>query len=96
MTRYLKRAVETLILELSGEYPVILLAGPRQTGKTRMLQFLASGTSRGYVSLDDLTERSLAKRDPAMFLQMHPAPVLIDEVQYAPELFSQIKLAVDK
>ena len=96
MKRYLKRSLEPLVLELSKEYPAILLTGPRQTGKTRMLRHLAEGTARGYVSLDDITERALARQDPAMFLQMHPAPVLIDEVQYAPELFSQIKLSVDE
>ena len=95
MRPYLKRSLETLVAELSNEYPAILLTGPRQTGKTRMLKHLAEGTARGYVSLDDLTERTLARQDPAMFLQMHPSPVLIDEVQYAPELFSQIKHLVD-
>ena len=83
MKRYLTRSIETLVQEVSKEYPAMLLTGPRQTGKTRMLRHLAEGTPRGYVSLDDLTERALARRDPAMFLQMHPAPVLIDEVQYA-------------
>ena len=89
MKRYLKRSLEPLVLELSKEYPAILLTGPRQTGKTRMLRHLAEGTARGYVSLDDITERALARQDPAMFLQMHPAPVLIDEVQYAPEHIPQ-------
>ena len=92
---YISRLMEPLVLEVSKEYPAVLLVGPRQTGKTRMLQRLAEGTDRGYVSLDDLTNRALAKQDPAMFLQLHPAPVLIDEGQYAPELFSQIKLAAD-
>ncbi len=96
MKRYLKRSLEALVLDVSKEYPAMLLTGPRQTGKTRMLRHLAGGTPRGYVSLDDLTERALARQDPAMFLQMHPAPVLIDEVQYAPELFSYIKIEIDK
>ena len=96
MNVYLPRAMEKRVLELSAEFPAILLTGPRQTGKTRMLRHLMEGTGRGYVSLDDLTDRALAKSDPAMFLQLHPAPVLIDEVQYAPELFSQIKRLVDE
>ena len=50
---------------------------------------------REYVTLDDLQERSLAKNDPAMFFQMHTLPILIDEVQYAPQLFSYIKIAID-
>ena len=64
-------------------------------GKITMLRHLMEGTARAEVSLDDLEERRLAKTDPAMFLKLHPAPVLIDEVQYAPELFSYIKIAVD-
>ena len=95
MRRYLERSLESLVSELSNEYPAILLTGPRQTGKTRMLRHLSEGTPRGYVSLDDLTERTLARQDPAMFLQMHPSPVLIDEVQYAPELFGEIKRTVE-
>ena len=73
----------------------MLLTGPRQVGKSTMLRHLMEGTARAEVSLDDLEERRLAKTDPAMFLKLHPAPVLIDEVQYAPELFSYIKIAVD-
>ena len=51
---------------------------------------------REYVTLDDLTERDMAKNDPALFLQLHKPPVLIDEVQYAPELFTYIKIHIDK
>ena len=54
------------------------------------------GTGRGYVTLDDLNERNVAKNDPELFLQLHKPPILIDEVQYAPELFSYIKISVDK
>jgi len=65
-------------------------------GKTTMLQKLMEGTDRGSVSLDDLHERALAKTDPGLFLQLHKPPVLIDEVQYAPELFTYIKIYADK
>lgn len=75
---------------------MVLVTGPRQVGKTTMLKKLMEGTDRGYVTLDDLNERSLAKSDPELFLQLHKPPVLIDEVQYAPELFSYIKLNADK
>ena len=94
--KYILRHIEPLVLALSREYGAILVTGPRQVGKTTMLEKLMQGSSRAYVSLDDLNERQLAKTDPAMFLQMHPAPVLIDEVQYAPELFSEIKRSIDK
>ena len=92
--KYIKRDLEEKIIELSEEYACVLLTGPRQSGKTTMLRHLMND-EREYVTLDDLEDRALAKRDPAMFLQIHKAPVLIDEVQYAPELFTYIKIAVD-
>lgn len=92
---YINRQLEKKFLSINEEYACVLLAGPRQVGKSTMLRHLMENTARAEVSLDDLEERRLAKTDPAMFLKLHPAPVLIDEVQYAPELFSYIKLAVD-
>ena len=93
---YIYRNLESVVEQVTKEYPVVLLTGPRQVGKTTMLQKLMEGTDRGYVSLDDLNERNLAKTDPELFLQLHKPPVLIDEVQYAPELFTYIKINVDK
>ena len=95
---YIRRHMESRILELSRSYGAILLTGPRQAGKTTMLRELAEkeNIGRGYVTLDDLAERDMAKNDPALFLQLHKPPVLIDEVQYAPELFTYIKIHVDK
>lgn len=91
---YIKRDLEDKILSLSREYSCILITGPRQVGKTTVLKQLMDN-AREYVTLDDLDERRLAKTDPALFLQMHSLPIMIDEVQYAPELFSYIKIAVD-
>lgn len=91
---YIKRDIEEKIISLTQEYACILITGPRQVGKTTMLRQLMS-QERNYVTLDDMEERKLAKTDPALFLQMHDLPVFIDEVQYAPELFSYIKIAVD-
>jgi predicted AAA+ superfamily ATPase len=95
---YIKRGIERVFLDLNTQYSAILITGPRQVGKTTMLSELMTteGRGRGYVTLDDLNERALAKTDPAMFLQLHPPPVLIDEVQYAPELFPYIKIHIDK
>lgn len=92
---YIKRDLENKIIELSKEYSCILITGPRQVGKTTVLRKLMD-ENREYVTLDDLEERNLAKRDPAMFLQTHNTPIMIDEVQYAPELFSYIKMEIDK
>ncbi len=93
---YIERNLENVVNQATKEYPVVLVTGPRQVGKTTMLQKLMEGTDRGYVTLDDLNERSIAKTDPELFLQLHKPPVLIDEVQYAPELFTYIKMHVDK
>ena len=93
---YIKRNLEDVVKQVTKEYPVVLVTGPRQVGKTTMLQKLMEGTDRGYVTLDDLNERNIAKTDPEMFLQLHKPPILIDEVQYAPELFTYIKMNVDK
>ena len=93
---YIRRSLEKIVLQVTKEYPVLLLSGPRQVGKTTMLKKLMEGTERSYVSLDDLQERELARTDPELFLQLHKPPILIDEVQYAPELFPYIKLIVDK
>lgn len=94
--KYISRNLENIVNQVTKEYPVVLVTGPRQVGKTTMLQKLMEGTDRGYVTLDDLNERSIAKTDPELFLQLHKPPILIDEVQYAPELFTYIKMHVDK
>ena len=95
---YISRHMENKILELSKSYSAILLTGPRQAGKTTMLRSLAEkeNIGREYVSLDDLNIRDMAKNDPALFLQLHKPPILIDEVQYAPELFTYIKIHIDE
>ena len=93
---YIKRNLEDVVKQVTKEYPVVLVTGPRQVGKTTMLQKLMEGTDRGYVTLDDLNERNLAKTDPELFLQLHKPPILVDEVQYAPELFTYIKIWVDE
>ena len=95
---YITRHMEKVILDCSKAFSALLITGPRQAGKTTMLKMLAEreGIGRGYVSLDDLNMRDMAKNDPQLFLQLHRPPVIIDEVQYAPELFTYIKIHVDK
>ena len=92
---YINRDLEEKIKAASKEYSCILITGARQVGKSTVLKQLM-GDDREEVLLDDLEERKLASKDPALFLQMHSLPILIDEVQYAPELFSYIKMAIDK
>ncbi len=98
---YIKRAAEDTALRISKIFPVLLVTGPRQVGKTTLLQRLAEvqrgeGAERKYVTLDDPDERYLAKHDPALFLQRYSPPVLIDEIQYATELLPYIKMSVDR
>ena len=95
---YITRHIEAHIAELSRSYSAILLTGPRQAGKTTMLRSLAEkeNIGRRYVTLDDLAARDMAKNEPALFLQINKPPVLIDEVQYAPELFTYIKMHIDE
>lgn len=92
---YVARAIEEPLLRAAEQFPVLLLTGPRQVGKTTVLRHLRE-EGRRYATLDDPGLRALAREDPALFLQRFPPPVLIDEVQYAPELFSHIKIAVDE
>lgn len=91
----LSRTLKTSLIQASKTFPVVLLTGPRQVGKTTLLSSIAEA-GRTYVTLDDMDARTLAESDPALFLQRYCPPIIIDEVQYAPNLFSQIKIAVDK
>ena len=90
-----KRTLSSTIHTISESFPVLMLTGPRQVGKTTLLEMCAAG-KRAYVTLDDLDARRLAQRDPALFLQTWQPPLIIDEVQYAPQLFSAIKMRVDR
>jgi len=94
MARYITRTLENGILETSSHFPVILVTGPRQTGKTTLLLRIKD-EGRGYVSLDSMPARMLAREDPELFLQRYAPPVIIDEIQYAPELLSAIKISCD-
>lgn len=98
---YIKRAAEDTIARVSDMFPVLLVTGPRQVGKTTLLQKLSesqreSGIQRNYVTLDDPDVRYLAKHDPALFMQRYTPPVFIDEIQYATELLPYIKMSVDR
>jgi len=89
-----KRTMESVIRKVSKGFPVLLLTGMRQVGKTFLLNKIKE-PEREYVSLDFPDERELARNHPDLFLQRHTPPILIDEVQYAPELFTYIKIYAD-
>lgn len=92
---YLTRTLESWFKEASRQFPVLLVTGARQVGKTTFLRH-ASEPERTYVTLDDPLVLALAKSDPALFMQRFPPPVLIDEIQYAPELLPYVKMACDQ
>jgi len=91
---YIKRTIEQAVKNIIATFPVLLIIGPRQVGKTTLLKNLAE-EDRKYVTLDDPGIRDLAVREPALFLQRYSPPVIIDEIQYAPQLLPFIKMYVD-
>ncbi|MGN0547501.1 MAG: ATP-binding protein [Acutalibacteraceae bacterium] len=94
--KYIKRELERKFLKMNSHFKAILVTGARQVGKTTMLKHLAEGTNRTYVTLDNRMARDLAKTDPILFFQTYRPPILIDEIQKAPELFEQIKIMCDE
>ncbi len=91
---YYERTLSDTLRKASQQFKVVLLTGPRQVGKTTLFKKIKE-ENRKYVSLDNAVDFALAKRDPNQFLEKYSPPVLIDEVQKAPHLFSFIKLIVD-
>ena len=92
---YIRRSYEETVNYISRRFPVVLVTGPRQVGKTTMLTKIA-GEERRYVTLDDPNARSVAINDPGLFLQRYEPPIIIDEIQYAPSLMQYIKMYVDE
>lgn len=91
---YVRRTIESFVRRASARFPVVAVTGARQVGKTTTLRRM-SERERTYVTLDDPTVLELARRDPALFFQRFRPPLLIDEIQYAPELLPYIKMQVD-
>ncbi len=93
----LERAVTPRLLTALGDTPAVMLVGPRQAGKSTLVQALADGPHPArYVSLDDLRTLDSARRDPVGFVEDAGAPLVIDEIQRAPELLLPIKAAIDR
>lgn len=91
---FIERKLGKQIIEAAQHFPAIMLAGPRQTGKTELLKRLFPAYN--YVTLDKPITAEQAENDPEAFLTQHPTPVLIDEVQYAPSIFKYIKIKIDE
>lgn len=96
--KYINRTMEKTVDKYVGKYPIIMITGPRQVGKTTLLNYLSSISSEkiNFVSLDDMLIRTQANDDPELFLRTHETPLIIDEFQYAPNLLSYIKISVDE
>ncbi|WP_054695181.1 ATP-binding protein [Syntrophomonas palmitatica] len=92
---YIARSLEKTVQDIQGSFPVLLITGPRQVGKTTLLKKMTKAERR-YLSLDDPILRELAVSDPALFLQRFEPPLIIDEIQYAPQLLPHIKIYVDE
>lgn len=97
MQKYINRNAENVVFDLSKTFPVIMVTGPRQVGKTTLLNYVSKELNNrvNYVSLDNIKDRTLAIEDPELFLETYKTPLIIDEFQYAPNLLSYIKIIVD-
>ncbi len=91
--KYFHRKLEHPLKEALKQFPVVLVTGPRQAGKSTLLQHVLKGVN--YVTFDDIFARNLAETDPTLFLKTYEPPLILDEIQYVPSLFSPIKLMVD-
>ncbi|MDR1695329.1 MAG: ATP-binding protein [Endomicrobium sp.] len=94
MNRYIKRQIEKVILKACKYSPVIVVTGPRQSGKSTMLTHLFP--KYNYITFDSSDLRMSAKNDPQMFIENLAKPVIIDEIQYVPEIIPYIKIYTDK
>ena len=91
---YINRNIESIATETAGMFKVLLISGARQVGKSTILNHLFADYKQ--IVLDDLTLRTQAINEPGLFIKDNPPPALIDEVQYAPNLFPYIKMVCDK
>lgn len=91
--KYYHRNIEELFFKALKEFPVVVITGARQTGKSTMLKNILPGYR--YITLDDPVKRQLVKEDPRSLFEISDKPLIIDEIQYAPEILSYVKMLVD-
>ena len=91
---FIPRDARATLLEVAGEYPVVVITGPRQSGKTTLVR--KAYPRNPYSSLEELDQRTLAQEDPRGFLGQFPSGAVLDEVQRAPELLSYLQSLVDE
>lgn len=92
---YIKRHLEDEVLKASKYYPVVMVCGQRQVGKSTMLNHIKE-ENRKYVTLDDMNARRLAETDPELFFETYGLPILIDEFQRVPSILMEIKKIADE
>ena len=93
---YIERELERKFLEINKQFKAVLVIGARQVGKSTMLKQLAKEQQRTIVTMDNDYLRELARSDPRLFFQTYKPPILIDEIQKAPELLEAIKILCDE
>lgn len=94
MMNYLTRTLEPSLRQAAKDFPAVLVTGPRQSGKTTLLQHVFGGSHR-FVSLDEPDIRTLAAADPRLFMSQFAPPIIFDEIQYAPEILHYVKRDID-
>lgn len=95
MAKYITRHMEETVKRLSESYPVVMVCGQRQVGKSTMMYHIKED-KRKYVTLDDINARRLASNDPELFFETYGYPLIIDEFQRLPDLLLEIKKIVDQ
>ena len=91
--KYLKRNIEEVLSKQEKMFKVLLITGARQVGKTTMLKNIKSNVK--YITFDDMLLSQAAKDDPGLFLKSNEPPIIMDEVQYVPDIFRNIKMLID-
>lgn len=93
--RYIDREIEAVVKTAAKQFPSVIVTGPRQSGKTTLLTRLFAKTYN-YVTMDNPSTRLMAAKEPELFFENHKPPLIIDEIQYTPQLFSYIKILIDR